>query len=467
MAPTIPAELFTEDPEVERAIATLRESLGGRELSDVIDDQNHQYVDLVLQGGGILGLALVGATYAMERVGLRFRSVAGTSAGAINALLLAALGPPEAPKSVRMIDHLSTMDLPSFLDGPAAGVELSRRLAEGTGHAVRTGLRFLRMIPHLQEHRGLHPGDAFERWLTGILEAEEIGTTADLVRRMSIEPEGLRVRPGRGDHADCPSPLIPGRLAVVAVDAATETRFVFPRMARLVFEDPDRVNPAAFVRASMAIPGFFRPLVLPRLPEITDQLREAWDAEAGFEVDDSFREHVFIDGGVVSNFPIAEFHDRTRVPVLPTLGIMLGHDRRGRDLGTLSEFAWATFNSARRALDLDFLHRNPDYRRLICSIDTSGFSWLDFDLDADGKVELFRRGVHAAARLLSTFDWEKYKGIRRSLIESHRLDDRRPAGDPPDDPGPRSPRRRRNRPKRTPKPPTADSGSSPEDEAIA
>jgi len=52
---------------------------------------NRPVVDLVQQGGTMLGIGLLGYTYIMEKAGVRFRSMAGTSAGAINTLLLAAL----------------------------------------------------------------------------------------------------------------------------------------------------------------------------------------------------------------------------------------------------------------------------------------------------------------------------------------------------------------------------------------
>src|ERR1700722_20038315 len=44
----------------------------------------------VFEGGGVRGTALVGAVAAAEKNGITFRSVAGTSAGAIVASLLAA-----------------------------------------------------------------------------------------------------------------------------------------------------------------------------------------------------------------------------------------------------------------------------------------------------------------------------------------------------------------------------------------
>ena len=51
-------------------------------------DKERAVVDLVQQGGTMLGIGLLGYTYIMEKAGVRFRSMAGTSAGAINTLLV-------------------------------------------------------------------------------------------------------------------------------------------------------------------------------------------------------------------------------------------------------------------------------------------------------------------------------------------------------------------------------------------
>lgn len=60
-------------------------------LSDVVDDNGSQYVDLVQEGGGVHGIALAGYTYVLEKMGASFMKMAGTSAGAINTLLLSAV----------------------------------------------------------------------------------------------------------------------------------------------------------------------------------------------------------------------------------------------------------------------------------------------------------------------------------------------------------------------------------------
>lgn len=60
-------------------------------ISDVVDKLGTQYVDLVQEGGGVHGIALAGYTYVLEKMGIAFTKMAGTSAGSINTLLLSAV----------------------------------------------------------------------------------------------------------------------------------------------------------------------------------------------------------------------------------------------------------------------------------------------------------------------------------------------------------------------------------------
>jgi NTE family protein len=55
--------------------------------------------DLVLEGGGVKGIGLVGAVITLSDAGITFPRVAGTSAGAIAAALVAALQRAGQPMS--------------------------------------------------------------------------------------------------------------------------------------------------------------------------------------------------------------------------------------------------------------------------------------------------------------------------------------------------------------------------------
>jgi NTE family protein len=124
---------FVSDPRVAE-LAKLAQQLGQvTEFSDIIDKSGHQYVDLVMEGGGVLGIGLVGYTYILEQAGIRFLSIAGTSAGSINAALLAAAGTKDQAKSQIVAERLYQADLGSFVDGDSDSRDLVAALQSGAG----------------------------------------------------------------------------------------------------------------------------------------------------------------------------------------------------------------------------------------------------------------------------------------------------------------------------------------------
>ena len=95
---------FIANGEVVKQITALKKHLEQHPLtvSATLANEGHQYVDLVQEGGGVLGIALVGYTYALEQAGIRFARLAGTSAGAINTAFLGFVGTPEEEKSIKI-----------------------------------------------------------------------------------------------------------------------------------------------------------------------------------------------------------------------------------------------------------------------------------------------------------------------------------------------------------------------------
>jgi NTE family protein len=70
-------EYFTNNDRVKTCLKRLHEKFNahGAEpliVSDVLDAHGNQFVDLVQKGGGVLGIALVGYTYILEQMGIRF-----------------------------------------------------------------------------------------------------------------------------------------------------------------------------------------------------------------------------------------------------------------------------------------------------------------------------------------------------------------------------------------------------------
>ena len=90
-------------------------------VSDVLDQDGNQYVNLVQKGGGVLGVALVGYTYILEKMGIRFLRLAGTSAGAINTALMTVIGKKEDAKSISILKAICDLNFFNLVDGhPAA-----------------------------------------------------------------------------------------------------------------------------------------------------------------------------------------------------------------------------------------------------------------------------------------------------------------------------------------------------------
>lgn len=111
---------------------------------------NNDRVDLVLEGRGVKGIGLVGALPVLSERGFRPQNIAGTSAGAIAASLIAA---GYSPAELHTI--LSELDFNSFKDEtwedqvPLAGVPLSILIEKG----IYKGGHFLSWIVQFETGR--------------------------------------------------------------------------------------------------------------------------------------------------------------------------------------------------------------------------------------------------------------------------------------------------------------------------
>ncbi len=421
-------------------------ALKDRQYSDIFDAEGHQYIDLVMEGGGTLGLALLGYLHVLEQAGLRFIGIGGTSAGAISAIALAAAATPAQPRVGRLLKEMANMPMASFVDGRKHGDvdamdALQTWLDEDSG-TFRTIWKTTKVLDNLKEIHALNRGDAFHAWMDTLLKGTNDGqtlTVGQLRQRMSAVPE-LFVRQSAvvSDFQDLVSVALweerngqrcyqfkprSDLLCVIAADISTETKVRFPEMADLYWEHPEEANVADFARASMSIPGFFATFQLKPLP--ADLARPRWRRlhwhEHDYQGDFLPSVHHFVDGGVLSNFPIDAFHESSRVPLRPTLGVKLQWDERKHEFKGLLGVIGGAFNTARHAMDTEFIKANPDFAQLVAYIDTEKISWLDFGMTPDTKLRLFRMGVETAIDFLAGFDWEGYKAIRRKLAEANRL----------------------------------------------
>ncbi len=306
--------------------------------------------DLVLEGGGVKGIALVGAVAVLEERGYRFHRVAGTSAGAIVGALVAA-GIPSA----RLRAIMQELDYRRFRDQwPVARLGPLGQLAA----IVFQG--------------GTCRGAELRAWLAGELARAE--RPVQTFRDVALEDPGAAVPEGEAY-----------RLVVMGSDLSQG------RLARLPWDyrrrydlDPDDVAVADAVRASMSIPFFYSPTAI-RSPRTR---RRSW----------------LVDGGLLSNFPVWVF-DRAdrREPRWPTFGIKLSSrplgERRVNEIGGVVSFTRALV--ATMSGFYDRLHvEDPSVTARTIFVDTLDVGATDFDLDRATAEALYESGRTAATQFL-------------------------------------------------------------------
>ncbi|MFN8135792.1 MAG: patatin-like phospholipase family protein [Bacteroidales bacterium] len=402
---------FTENGLMLGVLKDLKETIGPeKQFSDIIDDKGNQYVDLVQEGGGVLGVALVGYVYVLEQMGIRFLSLAGTSAGSINTLLMAAAGRVDEAKSTWILECLCNKKLYDFVDGDKDAREFVDALLSDASN-VKLAIKGAQVIDNFRDDFGLNPGKNFHDWMKNLLNQKKIASMSDLEQLRNAGPSEGNVLRNRLTNAPYNSMGDLLQLAIIAADITTQSKIVFPEMAPLFYANPEKANPADFARASMSIPFFFQPFRISNIPSGPDSWQK-WNEKTGLNASVP-SEVLFMDGGIISNFPIDIFHTNNKVPDSPTFGVKIGLDKA--EINQNKKFfslIGSVFNTARFSSDDNFLRTNPDFRNLIGYINTGNHNWLNFGLTDEAKIDLFIRGAQAASEFLKTFDWAKYKNIR-------------------------------------------------------
>lgn len=140
MKPNLLNKILDDDAlskESKDKLIALHENISSKEFSDLLDAEGNQYVEFVQEGGGVWGSALVGYLYGLEIFGVRFLKVAGTSAGAINTMLIAAYKTKEEAKSEVIKEILFNWNFADFMDG--------KPYVRTTIHAMLNNKNFLKI----------------------------------------------------------------------------------------------------------------------------------------------------------------------------------------------------------------------------------------------------------------------------------------------------------------------------------
>lgn len=281
----------------------------------------YHFRNLVFEGGGVKGIAYVGALQVLEEKGILpdIIRVGGTSAGAINAVLV---GLNYTPAETRQI--LNKMNFEKFMD-------------EDFG--------LFRDVDRLLSEFGWYKGDYFRQWISELI-AQKTGNpnvTFDQVQKQ-------KTRKGFRD------------MYFMGTNISTHFAEVFSH------EHTPRMCVADAVRISMSIPLFFASRRSPR-------------------------GDVYVDGGVLDNYPVKIF-DRERFLDTENLG---SH-------GVVTEY-YKKHNTGlkRKKLDISSYIYNKET--------------LGFRLDSEREIAMFRDQAEPVVEAIDDF-FDYTRNLLKTLMDA-------------------------------------------------
>lgn len=352
-------------------------------------DRDIKLANLVLGGGGVLGIAYIGMLEVAEERGFYFKNIAGVSAGALVGAFIGAgynscelkrildefdfnkMKLSDISREIPVVKKYMEYSLSSafrgnksfkdFLNMPVMdrGKHYS---SENNGEFVEvdeefTGYRrnLLKNIVTYSKEGCLFDGDYLEEWVYKTLKRKGIKTFADLRggRTDRTNPNGYKVR-------------------MTAVDANRGRIVVLPDDISYYGIDPDRLEVAKAVRMSTSVPFAFKPV-------------EVLKKDGG-----SVKKHYLVDGGVLDNLPVWLIQPSMAIPLIVC-------ELKGRDklfsIMTPLNILKGLVSAVHDFGIPNIKHYKNSY---LVRIYTGDISFLDFELSEKDKKFLIDSGRIAA-----------------------------------------------------------------------
>ncbi|WP_433926497.1 patatin-like phospholipase family protein [Sorangium cellulosum] len=318
-------------------------------------------LNLALEGGGVKGIALVGAIQALEEeleknkdyiLGSAEARMVGTSAGAVVSTLFAA--------------GYTSSELTKIIGGPEIA-----RFANGSRFGRVPVLGSLEKLSGLLLHLGMYKGDYFTDYIRELLREKKKTTFRDF-----IDPRNGGDQQNRYRLRLVASDITRGRMLILPDDVDSYRYGV----------DPDDLDVALAVRMSISVPFVFRPVRRTGRNGVTS---------------------IIVDGGLLSNFPIRLF-DRPRPGSHEaTIGIRILSDRMHDIRFPLIALraAYALVSTAQEAHDISDTEEAMDVLKWfrVVQINTEKISPLKFELSPLQKEMLYDAGYRTMRHQIRYF----------------------------------------------------------------
>lgn len=282
-----------------------------------------------------------------------------------------------------------------FMDtaGSSAGAVVAALLAAGyTGKELKKELETLDYMRFkgmdLPDHFGML-GKSLSFFLSlGIYNTDDLEDWMDeLLNRKGVRRFGDVEKSGR-------------RLKITASDLTEKRLLILPDDLKDFDVEPGEFCIAPAVRMSVSIPVFFEPV----------RWKDRWG-----------KEHLVVDGGLLSNYPMWILDDGKHRPLYPTFGFKFLDEKEHcksricQARPNVVDYLKAIVSTSLDAIDNNHLSKG-DYERTIGIPAVVGeketrrkISAVDFDISKEDSRALFENGWSAAERFLQIWDFENWK----------------------------------------------------------
>lgn len=311
------------------------------------------YIDAVFEGGGVRGLAFLGALRALDDAGIKIRKVVGTSAGAITAAIVASGMDQNAVEAnvygMNFMDLLKQKTRPGLIFNGDPSNDLDN---------VGLMLANLALVGALGQYKTAPLKD----WMAGVLKGR-LDTFGDIATGDEWHQER--------------------ELKIVVSDISAGEMRCCPTDLALYKMVPETFSVAEAVRLSMSIPLFFEP--------------------------GSLAGNTIVDGGVLSSFPLSTFDCPVgETPNCPTIGFRLSPPTQpAKKITSAMGVVGAMLQTMLVAHDRRYARLHDQHR--IVDLTSTDISITKFSLTAAEKETLYVRGYkETKAFLLKEWSWTRY-----------------------------------------------------------
>ena len=316
-----------------------------------------KYTNLVFSGGGILGIAYLGALEYFYKTGLiqPITNLAGTSAGAITACLASFNLPFDGLCS--MLNSLDYHKIPGKDDSPEAPRYFPKIVKEQLSKVFDNVDCVYRLI----KNYGWYSSQYFYDWI-------KLQIASQFDSEKKAPPYTFSDFKDTSLHKDNRHFK---ELFIIGTDITRSTSTIFSH------KTTPNMEVAEAVRISMSVPLLFESI------------------KTSCDINSSDTQTIFVDGGMLYNYPITLFDQD--YPLQDTIGICFKGTPRANSINNIVDFISCSLSCSNSIQNALFESNPTDIVRSIC-IPTSDISAFNFDVSPHDATYnfLYEQGYRAA-----------------------------------------------------------------------